>query len=394
MRPNSTRTAENGSNVGSQTPPSSPTPMERRSSSPRSNASPQGRSASPRTNGSPQGRTVRSTKTKQLLSRKPGRSKLPHDAPMGKGHIYFAVDCEMVGVGPDGSESALARVVVVNWDREVILDTFVKPTKPVTDYRTFVSGVTREDIESEWAMTLEDCQNEVSRILQGKILIGHGLQNDLDVIGITHPWSDTRDTTTYAPFMRSCTIDGQCLLRPRKLRDLAYEKLGQQIQANCESHCPIEDATAALDLYKVVRPDWETVIAAQVNAARDAEPAPKPKARRKPRRTAQPRNNGRRPVYHNPGPISPPRSYPQTSHHHQQPMHASPYNQYDAGNALLFHQPVMQQQNSYNGGGAWPSSEWNNQYGAGPQGAQSMSWGNRVHPLAPPQTPIMHGPKY
>ena len=58
---------------------------------------------------------------------------------MGK---YIAIDCEMVGVGPGGIRSALARVSIVNFHGHVILDTFVKPIEAVTDYRTSVSGIT------------------------------------------------------------------------------------------------------------------------------------------------------------------------------------------------------------------------------------------------------------
>jgi hypothetical protein len=52
----------------------------------------------------------------------------------------------MVGVGPFGSESALARVTVVNYRGDVVLDEFVLPQEPVTDWRTFVSGVRKEDM--------------------------------------------------------------------------------------------------------------------------------------------------------------------------------------------------------------------------------------------------------
>jgi len=386
MRPNNGKMAEKSSRDGNQRPLSSQPPIEQRSSPQRSNVSPL----------SDRGRTLRSTKTKQLLSRKPGRSKLPHDAPMGKGHIYFSLDCEMVGVGPKGAESALARVVVVNWDREVVLDTFVKPTVPVTDYRTFVSGVRREDLESDWAMPLEDCRAEVSSVLRGKILIGHGLQNDLDAIGMTHPWCDTRDTTTYAPFMRTCIVDDKRVLRPRKLRELAYEELSTQIQADSESHCPIEDATAALDLYKSARMEWEKVIMDQVNAARESEaPAQPKKPRQKPRRVAQPRNNRRKAAHQNPGPISPPRSYSrQAVHLNRSNMGSSPYSQYDAGSALLFHQPVMQQQmqqhHQYGSGDMW-SSGWHSSYGVAPcQPVNALKWNNGPDSLGIHVTPIAH----
>lgn len=48
----------------------------------------------------------------------------------------------MVGVGPDGEESALARVSLVNYNGAVLMDDFVKPQERVTDFRTAVSGIT------------------------------------------------------------------------------------------------------------------------------------------------------------------------------------------------------------------------------------------------------------
>jgi RNA exonuclease 4 len=59
---------------------------------------------------------------------------------------YVAIDCEMVGVGPNGAASVLARVSIVNYDGAVLLDKFVKPVEVVTDYRTFVSGVRKSDL--------------------------------------------------------------------------------------------------------------------------------------------------------------------------------------------------------------------------------------------------------
>jgi len=190
----------------------------------------------------------------------------PHDAPMQKRDMYFALDCEMVGIGHEGLDSALARLSIINWDNQLVLDTYVRVQEEVTDYRTFVSGIKREDIESASAMSLEEVQYVASQILRGKILIGHGLHNDLKVIGITHPWCDIRDTTTYEPYMRETLIrKGESpVLRPRKLRDLAWEKLGEQIQVMGTAHSPIEDAIATMKLYKEVRAKWEMSLVKQV----------------------------------------------------------------------------------------------------------------------------------
>lgn len=199
-----------------------------------------------------------------------------HDAPMKRRDIYFALDCEMVGVGAEGLDSALARISIVNWDNQIVLDTYVKVDQPVTDYRTFVSGIRPEQIESDSAMPLHEVRQVVTSILQGKILIGHGLKNDLAVTGIHHPWCDIRDTATYAPFMRtqeSRSADEQSTLRPRKLKDLVFEKFGNEIQVMGKAHSPVEDAIAAMDLYKSVRSEWETEMMKQVNKANTADDA-------------------------------------------------------------------------------------------------------------------------
>ena len=54
----------------------------------------------------------------------------------------------MVGVGPEGIESTLARVSIVNYHGSIILDEFVRPREKVTDYRTWVSGVREEDLKN------------------------------------------------------------------------------------------------------------------------------------------------------------------------------------------------------------------------------------------------------
>lgn len=60
----------------------------------------------------------------------------------------MALDCEMVGVGPMGVESTLARVSIVNYHGVTVLDRFVRPREKVTDYRTWVSGVREEDLRN------------------------------------------------------------------------------------------------------------------------------------------------------------------------------------------------------------------------------------------------------
>jgi len=173
---------------------------------------------------------------------------------------YIALDAEMVGIGPGGYESRLARVSLVNWDGEVVYDTMVQVVEKVTDYRTFVSGITEEDLLSEDAVTFDEAQTKVIELIEGKILIGHGLKNDFQVLGISLPWWSVRDTAKYEPFMKPAdpaySPTGSSLA-PKKLKVLAKDKLGMIIQEEGKPHSPIEDAAAALELYRKHRGKWE-----------------------------------------------------------------------------------------------------------------------------------------
>ena len=187
---------------------------------------------------------------------------------------YLAIDCEMVGIGPSGYTSRLARVSIVNYDGEIVYDTHVKVDEPVTDYRTFVSGITAEDLMSEsGAVTFDEAQSQVMSLIQDKILVGHGLKNDFKVLGITHPWYLVRDTAKYEPF---CKVPGpndynptNAQFIPKKLKVLAKDKLGMIIQEEGKAHCPVEDAVAALELYKKHSGKWEKVIDYKLSKTRE-----------------------------------------------------------------------------------------------------------------------------
>jgi RNA exonuclease 4 len=177
------------------------------------------------------------------------------------------MDCEMVGVGPNGYKSALARVTLVDWNGHIIYDAYIQQASPVTDYRTFVSGIKEEHLKD--ARSFETCRAEVSELLEGKVLIGHALKNDLNALNMRHPWHHTRDTGKYEPFMKTRFDDG--VLWPRKLKELVSEYVHREIQMPGQAHSPVEDAVAALDLYKSVRTQWEKVMDYKISKTRQIE---------------------------------------------------------------------------------------------------------------------------
>jgi hypothetical protein len=56
---------------------------------------------------------------------------------------------------------------------------------------------------------------------------------------------------------------------PKKLKTLAKDKLGLNIQIDGVPHCPMEDATAALELYKKHRVKWECAMQYKIERTRE-----------------------------------------------------------------------------------------------------------------------------
>lgn len=169
---------------------------------------------------------------------------------------YVAMDCEMVGVGPNGRRSALARVSIVDWDLQVILDTYVQVMDRVTDYRTHVSGIRKKHLKGPNAMNFRKCRQTVVELLQNKILIGHGLENDFDALRLNHPNDQVRDTSLYRPLQR---LDSG-RWRPRKLRELVQNYLGAD-DFQLGEHDSVHDAKAVMELYHIFYHEWERSLA-------------------------------------------------------------------------------------------------------------------------------------
>ncbi|KAJ3219526.1 3'-5' exonuclease [Dinochytrium kinnereticum] len=165
---------------------------------------------------------------------------------------YLAIDCEMVGAGSNGTQSLLARISIVNYHGHVIMDEFVIPTEPVTDYRTNVSGITPALVDPSTnpnAKPFHYIQAEVSRLIKDKIVVGHALKNDFDVLLLSHPRNLTRDTSLFKPFRAFAKG------RNPSLKVLAKKVLNLDIQGG--QHSSVEDSRVTMLLYKKVKAEWD-----------------------------------------------------------------------------------------------------------------------------------------
>ena len=160
-----------------------------------------------------------------------------------------ALDCEMVEV--DYRPSALAHCSIVDYEGKVIFNEYVRPEQRVTNYRTHVSGIQESDLEH--AMPFRDAIKKIHQILDNKIIVGHSLEYDFEVLDLqSHPLEDVRDTSDYVPLRR---LAGLSQLKRPPLKKLSANILCRYIQSG--SHCSVVDATTALDLYKRVENEWE-----------------------------------------------------------------------------------------------------------------------------------------
>lgn len=161
-----------------------------------------------------------------------------------------ALDCEMV-LTSDNLYS-LARISLLSHTGTVLLDKYVKPDLPITNYYTQYSGITPNILENV-TTTLSDIQAELLDLLTpSTILLGHSLESDLNALKLTHPF--VIDTALIYPHPRGMPLRSS-------LKYLATRYLRRDIQGSASGHDSVEDARAVLDLVKLKAekgPKWGT----------------------------------------------------------------------------------------------------------------------------------------
>lgn len=166
-----------------------------------------------------------------------------------------ALDCEMVGTGPSGCCSELARCSVVDYHGNILYDKYVQPCQPVTDYRTPWSGIQRHHLlkatpfaqareEVGRTLTLPNKESvfvsallmrtsflcshlQILATLDDKVVIGHAVYNDFAVLDIAHPVHMVRDTSSSALLKRLAGLS-----RRSSLKVLSRKLLNRKIQVS------------------------------------------------------------------------------------------------------------------------------------------------------------------
>lgn len=204
---------------------------------------------------SSQGRIVTATSETITVTTQPIFRGVPYS---GNPHKYLAIDCEMVGTGPKGKNSELARCSIVNYDGDIVYDKFIKPLNQVTDLRTRWSGIRWQDLRN--ATPFFEAKKEILKILSGKVVIGHAIHNDLKALKYAHPAGLTRDTSRIPLLNKKAGLPETDVASLKRLTKALFNR---DIQVGRRGHSSVEDAKATMELYRTVAVEWENTLASK-----------------------------------------------------------------------------------------------------------------------------------
>lgn len=167
-----------------------------------------------------------------------------------------AIDCEMVGTGPKGHVSSLARCSIVNYNGDVLYDEYILPPCHIVDYRTRWSGIRKQHMVN--ATPFKIARSQILKILAGKVVVGHAVHNDFKALQYCHPKALTRDTSHIPLLNQKADCPENATV---SLKRLTKKLLNRDIQVGKSGHSSVEDAQATMELYKLVEVDWEQCLA-------------------------------------------------------------------------------------------------------------------------------------
>ncbi|KAI5948809.1 REX3 [Candida theae] len=148
----------------------------------------------------------------------------------------LGIDCEM-GYTTCGFE--LMRVTAVDYfTLKTVMDTHVLPFGEVVDFNTRFSGIS--SIDGSF-VSFNQMIQELGMVMdKDTILIGHGLENDMNALRLVH--NHIIDTSILYPKFESTPTSR------KSLKDLTFKYLSKNIQVG--NHDSAEDSIAAIEIVK------------------------------------------------------------------------------------------------------------------------------------------------
>ncbi|CRL20691.1 Polynucleotidyl transferase, ribonuclease H fold [Penicillium camemberti] len=164
----------------------------------------------------------------------------------------IVLDCAMIETTVCTNE--LAFITAIDFlTGEVLINSYVSPTAPVTDWLTPVSGITHEKMDAALTEGNVFASNAEARgalrkfLNRDTVLIGHALQHDLRTLSLIHGRIvDTSVITSEAVFP---SVSAKITLpRVWGLDTLAEELVGIKMRGGVEGHNSLEDALATREI--------------------------------------------------------------------------------------------------------------------------------------------------
>jgi DNA polymerase III epsilon subunit-like protein len=208
----------------------------------------------------------------------------------------IAIDCEMVGV--QNGRQTLAFLSAVNvLTGEVLISRYVVPDEDVIDWRFKFSGLTQAIMTSAAASgaafgSWREARDKLLDFMDDStVLVGHSLNYDLEVLGVSHPKVVDSAILT-AETVYPSIISTKPLPRMWGLKTLAKDLLSLKIQDGNQGHNALEDAYAARDvLIWCIRNPEELKVWAE-----NARLQEKPKLARSPKKHGKSKSNSKLPA--------------------------------------------------------------------------------------------------
>lgn len=163
----------------------------------------------------------------------------PEDKSFSGETPIVSIDCEMVLC--EDSNRHVARVSIVNYNRHILLDAFIKPPSPVKDYLSDITNLNSYKLAK--AKPLSEVLPQIKAILKNKIIVGHTIESDLKPLELEFEPKFLRDIADFSGYR-----DGKFR---KGLKALSEEFLNFRIQAG--AHSSVEDARATIEVYKINR---------------------------------------------------------------------------------------------------------------------------------------------
>ncbi|KAJ5908657.1 hypothetical protein N7495_001339 [Penicillium taxi] len=164
----------------------------------------------------------------------------------------IAIDCEMVGVRH--GRQTLAFLSAIDFlTGKVLISQFVNPEEKVIDWRFKFSGVTQEimsaAVQSGAALeSWREARNKLWKFMDDStVLVGHSLNYDLEVLGISHA-NVVDSSVLIAETVFPSIISTKTFPRHWALKTIAKDLLSLAIQNGECGHIALEDAFAARDV--------------------------------------------------------------------------------------------------------------------------------------------------